>query len=246
MNAELAAGGVGLPVPPADGQVDHRETTLPTAKERLKSMVDEMILFRPSEGVGYAVFRNVGIDPKDALARIEEAGFFDLVLPNGAPLPNQVGEVASMLTDNRRLTGFSFIAKEIDFTKMSLVEGEVIEHSDQKDWSVSVELELWSQYENTLVKQVIAIDSDSMDSDSPSLLGEVLVNPDNEYGGYARLPDDGEDNELEDEEIKEERANKLLDLVSKFYDSWKDTNPERVEQVLGANARGEVSISTQK
>ena len=207
MNPELARA-TGLPVPPADGTTDVRESQSPQAS--FDVLTDEMMLYRPSRGVSYSPFRLPNLNPQDFLASLKDAVPEGLLIADGKEMPKPLGDLIIRRADSSRIS------------TVALVADRLREHGGVRRF---LDLEFSSRYPDGIrAMQKIQLETDSRKAGELQFHRIALVDPNLETAGYDRTPK---------VLATVDQAAAFVAKADRLFRVWQEENPQRKPLVNG-------------
>ncbi len=208
MNRPLdAEPGVGLPLPPADGPKDRGDLRSP--RERMTTLVEEMLAYRANPGVSYTFFRFPDLAPQELLTRLKDEVSLGLLVPDGERLPQPARDDVIRIADSNKLTGVIVTAdraREGNFRRRK------------------VGIEFLAEYEggDRIVKtaQKLILEDDSKEPVRITMRRSALVDLNSEEGGYdsgKAIP------------VSDEQATGFLGILEELFEAWKKS-PEGIDR----------------
>lgn len=213
----------GIPVPPADGAKDQRDPLSP--RERLTTLVEDMLIYRANPGVAYAFLRFPNLAPQDLLTRIRDEASLGLLIPDGEKMPQPIRDDTERFADPNALTGIMVIADRA-------------REGNYRRRKIAVEFLSGYKEGDRIVKasQALVLEDDSKEPVRITMRKSATVDLNSEEAGY----DPGKVAPISDEQ-----ATSFLGIVEDLFSTWKES-PEGIARAKRRHVAARISKTPQK
>lgn len=221
MNQE--ATRVGLTVPPADGPADRVDSRAP--RERITTLVEEMLEYRANPGVTYAFFRFPGLASQEVLARFRDEASLELLVSDGGKMPQPSRDETERLADPSRLTGI-------------MVTADRAREGNYRRRKIAVEFLSGYKEGDYIVKasQALVLEDDSKEPVRITMRKSATVDLSSEEAGY----DPGKVAPISDEQ-----SLGFLGIVESLFTVWKES-PEGIDRAKRKHVAARISKTSRK
>ncbi len=213
---------------------DYKDPDLLPSQMRIKSLADEMLVFKPSELAASAFFDLQGVNPKKILDRIRGTSLANMLLGEDNPLSDdgalEYNSRIGLFANDENLTRVRLMAHGWEYDKRrpdpkgpQQIPFDVLEFPGEKDWGRSVTVSFIYGTKKRYAVQSISSTAGSQEFGELPSFSRKAYSPDfqEEMGisGHSDITRSFEN---------EEEANFYYDLVEELFEDWKKENPDSV------------------